>query len=1454
MNKNTEFQQESNISDPIIIINNNIKKRIVHGNGKMIKTKNEKESIVDAVMSNDDNILVKHKHVSTNYNHQIFINDKKDDEWKKLSSSASLHQKQQLQQQHDMYVHPDHYHDDHEQQWLDKNSKSTLFETTTMVISDDSNNNNNDDDDKDSNSELNGKNSSNYQTIMRKILNTSTTMNVLNISTTTTTAKTNNDLIDSNSTFVNNGIINKLKSSSLYVMVESSTSLSKKSLPKAIHNTISTFTTPSPYLISTIDSTINLENGDKKFSAVNRSQIFSHKMETLSPKYVDDDNGNKQNEHQQQQQQKSSDQMKIYSIHPNGSHQNHQLKSVDNTNIAVLPVNDIHSDGINHDNKNDDDDDDDEKKKSINLHYDSNNHNQLPQQIRPPKLKQKSTAVTNHSTNRCLSTTDTAVDVIRCNDSNSTKAKTFSFPIEMVTNSSIQNVNYYHHSLLSNETFSSVKNDSIDTMTNNVTNDVDVDIKGDKQQNQSYHYVENKINNGNKDVIDDLKSSSSSSSIFCPAEHDDNHNIIWPLTDSGIMSVQPCPSDEYYGTMFRLCHNFVISSNNSITSNHHHHQHHSKAIWMEPDMSECRLTKLRELHYLVNQHSRKHLIDGLFLLIIELRNLLIKQNIYNVLDHKDSLLLFNSILHHMTEHKIRFDRYDYEQQRTMVHFIQSVIIITDRLLEPINHNVRRNNESIITELIQLISSVRLLMDNLLRAFILACQDGSIEHLNSIIGKQRPFFPSTKNFGINLRYQRQIKPKLITLVQTNQTIDFNDMCNLLMPSSSSSSSSLSSLKETLYNSNAPSTIIVNGMNELDVGVTEIWFNNIFDQTISTTAMAKQNNDEQHEHNSHSSKIMMMNISNQILSISLVPAVSIQVNFEIAPCFEVVFRFYDDDDDDNRKHFEKKNCNNNNNKTIIMKANISEDKYKINSSNFDTNTNNDDGCFFNRHQQHHHHHHNHHVYNESIIKTNKSSSSSLTTVNTIHCARLMISHRKQPIWTIDNGGCRTASYNGTHLRCLCNEPGLIGAVSRWSVVVDNINNNNNTLQLVMNQTTTSVTIVNGENNLLESSMDNDDDMTTDKTYYRHNNNNIAARIIRSSGFHISPGTMAPSSHHFLYDIILYTSLISSVIFFSLTLIIQYRLRHYETRETFFIIRNLVIALLLIQLTFLLGTTIHMDLFWIRVEQLSTGFETTAFSNQIKHILCLSVPIFLHFIHLASMFWMLSHTILLYQRMWRRHKEPSSTAAATSTSSLSANISINSQNPSHKLQTKRRRHPFKTTSSSTVNDIMTMNELGAFSHECRRKFLKKLKTQNHHQIMMANIMDEKSIDQQQHDNNGRCSIFQMIKRKFHKFCQKNVSSKFFHMKKKSDINGSTRFNENNNNSLSKINVPFSSLQQQQHQSTEMSNVNKEPLLSTSSSTLETKSSSLSMKEIKTNLPTNHHQKCSLSSSSSTSLLLPI
>ena len=47
---------------------------------------------------------------------------------------------------------------------------------------------------------------------------------------------------------------------------------------------------------------------------------------------------------------------------------------------------------------------------------------------------------------------------------------------------------------------------------------------------------------------------------------------------------------------------------------------------------------------------------------------------------------------------------------------------------------------------QLINSVRLVMDNVLRAFILACQNDSIQHLTEIIGKNRPFFPLTKNLG------------------------------------------------------------------------------------------------------------------------------------------------------------------------------------------------------------------------------------------------------------------------------------------------------------------------------------------------------------------------------------------------------------------------------------------------------------------------------------------------------------------------------------------------------------------------------------------------------------------------------------------------------------------------------------------------------------------------------------
>lgn len=159
---------------------------------------------------------------------------------------------------------------------------------------------------------------------------------------------------------------------------------------------------------------------------------------------------------------------------------------------------------------------------------------------------------------------------------------------------------------------------------------------------------------------------------------------------------------------------------------------------------------------------------------------------------------------------------------------------------------------------------------------------------------------------------------------------------------------------------------------------------------------------------------------------------------------------------------------------------------------------------------------------------------------------------------------------------------------------------------------------------------------------------------------------------------------------TLIIQFRLRKYETRETFFIVRNLVIAILLIQLTFLFGTTFHMDLFWIRVAQLSPSLETPTF-YRVKHILCLSVPIFLHFIHLASLFWMLSHTILLYQRFWRPIILPEGATTGDEGTEDTAT-----------LKGTVKCKPIKCHDFLAEN----ANQLSSSSKECRKRYLKQVK----------------------------------------------------------------------------------------------------------------------------------------------------
>lgn len=175
----------------------------------------------------------------------------------------------------------------------------------------------------------------------------------------------------------------------------------------------------------------------------------------------------------------------------------------------------------------------------------------------------------------------------------------------------------------------------------------------------------------------------------------------------------------------------------------------------------------------------------------------------------------------------------------------------------------------------------------------------------------------------------------------------------------------------------------------------------------------------------------------------------------------------------------------------------------------------------------------------------------------------------------------------------------------------------------------------------------------------------------------------SHHFT----LYVSLVVSVAFLLVTLGVQYRMRCFEQRELYFVLRNLVISLLLIELTFLFGTTFHMNLFWAHMTNWTSGRSTgnNLTQNQswlahAKHILCLSVPIFLHFIHLATLFWMFSFTILLFQRLW-----------SSINNNQKANVKTENSQPSTAVE---------VLCKSTHED----NLAGAVSHRHRKRFLQQ------------------------------------------------------------------------------------------------------------------------------------------------------
>lgn len=145
-------------------------------------------------------------------------------------------------------------------------------------------------------------------------------------------------------------------------------------------------------------------------------------------------------------------------------------------------------------------------------------------------------------------------------------------------------------------------------------------------------------------------------------------------------------------------------------------------------------------------------------------------------------------------------------------------------------------------------------------------------------------------------------------------------------------------------------------------------------------------------------------------------------------------------------------------------------------------------------------------------------------------------------------------------------------------------------------------------------------------------IAALIHKPSSTDSSRNKFGHNSHSLLvHSFVLNMSLTTSLVLLVISLFCQIVQRSRESCEASFILINLVSSLCAIQLTFLLGVPYRCN---------------SSLSQQV----CSLVPIVLHFVHLVSAFWMLSHTIFLYQRLWRPLSHFSSSSLPLSESNLS------------------------------------------------------------------------------------------------------------------------------------------------------------------------------------------------------------
>ena len=126
-------------------------------------------------------------------------------------------------------------------------------------------------------------------------------------------------------------------------------------------------------------------------------------------------------------------------------------------------------------------------------------------------------------------------------------------------------------------------------------------------------------------------------------------------------------------------------------------------------------------------------------------------------------------------------------------------------------------------------------------------------------------------------------------------------------------------------------------------------------------------------------------------------------------------------------------------------------------------------------------------------------------------------------------------------------------------------------------------------------------------------IAALIHKTSSTDSSANSGGHNHSLLVHSVVLYISFIASLLLLVISLLCQIVQRSRESREASFILISLVSSLIAIQLTFISGAPFHTS--WSKSRQV-----------------CSTVPLVFHLVHLISAFWMLSHTVFLYQRLWR------------------------------------------------------------------------------------------------------------------------------------------------------------------------------------------------------------------------------